>query len=89
MARASRTRPSDPETPVVLSVTELSRDPAAALERARKTGQPLVITQRRRAAAVVLSVEAYERTERELHFLRLLARGGRDMAPRPEPERER
>src|SRR2546422_4355305 len=54
-----------------------SQDAAAALKRVRATKQPLVITQRGRAAAVMLSVEAYERAEHERQILRLLARGER------------
>jgi len=47
--------------------------------RVRATQQPLVITQRGRAAAVMISVEAYERAEHERQILRLLARGEREI----------
>ena len=53
---------------------------AAVLKRVRASKQPLVITQRGRAAAVMLSVEAYERAEHERQILRLLARGEREIA---------
>jgi len=45
----------------------------------RATQQPLMITQRGRAAAVMISVEAYERAEHERQILRLLARGEREI----------
>jgi PHD/YefM family antitoxin component YafN of YafNO toxin-antitoxin module len=40
----------------------------------------MVITQRGRAAANLLSMESYEETRQELALLRLLARGERDIA---------
>jgi PHD/YefM family antitoxin component YafN of YafNO toxin-antitoxin module len=40
----------------------------------------MVITQRGRAAAILLSMESYEETRQELALLRLLARGERDIA---------
>lgn len=68
-----------PRVPDMMPVTDLRQDAAAALERVRTTKQPLVITQRGRAAAVMISVEAYERAEHERQILRLLARGEREI----------
>jgi len=65
--------------PDIIPVTDLRQHAAAALKRVRATKEPLVITQRGRAAAVMLSVEAYERAERERHILRLLARSDREI----------
>lgn len=64
----------------VIPVTDLRQDAAAALKRMRDSGQPLVITQRGRAAAVMVSIEAYEASEQERHLLRLLAKGDREIA---------
>ena len=69
-----------PKVPDIIPVTDLRQDAAAALKRVRASNQPLVITQRGRAAAVMLSVEAYERAEHERHLLRLLARGEKEIA---------
>ena len=66
--------------PDIIPVTDLRQDAAAALKRVRASKQPIVITQRGRAAAIIVSVDAYERAERERHILRLLARGGREIA---------
>jgi prevent-host-death family protein len=66
--------------PDIIPVTDLRQDAAAALKRVRMSKQPLVITQRGRAAAVMLSVEAYERAEYERQILRLLARGEREIS---------
>jgi len=46
----------------------------------RKSAQPVVITQRGRAAAIMVSPESYERSEHERQILRLLARGEREIA---------
>jgi len=68
-----------PKMPDIIAVTDLRQDAAAALKRVRASKQPVVITQRGRAAAVMLSVEAYERAEHERQILRLLARGEREI----------
>ena len=68
------------KVPTIIPVTDLRQDAAAALKQARSTHQPLVITQRGRAAAVLLSLEAYERGERECQLLYLLARGEQEIA---------
>jgi prevent-host-death family protein len=59
----------------IMPITDLRQNAASALAAIRNSGEPLVITQRGRAAAVLLSVEAYERGERERTLLRLLAKG--------------
>jgi len=69
-----------PKVPDIIPVTDLRQDAAAALKRVRASNQPLVITQGGRAAAVVLSLEAYERAEHERQLLRLLARGEKEIA---------
>lgn len=68
------------KVPDIIPVTDLRQDAAAALERVRVSKKPLVITQRGRAAAVMLSIEEYERAERERELLRLLARGEKEIA---------
>jgi prevent-host-death family protein len=50
------------------------------LKEARKTKEPIFITQRGRATAVLLSLEAYERSEAERELLLTLARGEREIA---------
>jgi len=44
-------------------------------QAAAASQEPVVITQRGRAAAVMVSAQSYERTQHELEILRLLARG--------------
>jgi prevent-host-death family protein len=69
-----------PKRSDTISVSDLRHDAAAALKRVRTSKQPIVITQRGRAAAVMLSVKAYEQAEHERKILRLLARGEREIA---------
>lgn len=66
--------------PEIVPVTDLRQDAAAVLRRVRSRKQPLIITQRGRAAAVMLSLDAYERGEHERQLLLLLARGEREIA---------
>ncbi len=66
--------------PEVIPVTDLRQDAAAALRKVRSSKQPLVITQRGRATAVMLSIEAFEQAEHERQLLHLLARGEREIA---------
>lgn len=69
-----------PKIPNIIPVTDLRQDAAAALERVRTSRQPVVITQRGRAAAVLLSMEEYERGEHERQLLRLIALGEKEIA---------
>ncbi|MGB6066836.1 MAG: type II toxin-antitoxin system Phd/YefM family antitoxin [Desulfomonilaceae bacterium] len=63
----------------IIPISEFRQDAAKILKKVRDSREPLVITQRGRAAAVMLSVEAYERSEREKELLRLLAKGEREI----------
>jgi len=69
-----------PKIPEIVPITDLRHDSSAVLKRVRASRQPLIITQRGRAAAVMLSVEEYERAENERQILRLLARGEKEIA---------
>jgi prevent-host-death family protein len=63
----------------IIPISDLRKDAAKVLKRVRGSKEPVVITQRGRAAAVLLSVEAYERSERDRELLRLLAKGEREI----------
>ena len=65
--------------PNIVPITDLRQDATAILMRVTKSREPLVITQRGRAAAVMVSVEDYERSQHELELLRLLARGQKEI----------
>ena len=67
------------KVPNMIPVTDLRQDAAGALKRLKASKQPVVITQRGRAAAVLLSMEEYERGEHERQILRLIARGEQEI----------
>jgi prevent-host-death family protein len=66
--------------PEIIPISDLRKDASSVLKRVKASRQPLVITQRGRAAAVMLSIEEYDRAENERQVLRLLARGDREIA---------
>lgn len=68
--------------PEIIPITDLRQGAASVLKRVRSSNQPLIITQRGRAAVVMLKVEEYERAEKERHILRLLARGEKEIGAR-------
>lgn len=61
--------------PHIVPITDLRQDASGVVRRAADTQQPVFITQRGRATAVLVSAKAYERTQHQLEILRLLARG--------------
>ncbi len=65
--------------PNIIPITDLRQDASAIVKRVAASREPLVITQRGRAAAVMVSMEAYEHSQVELELLRLLARGEKEI----------
>ena len=65
--------------PNIIPISELRQDASAIVKRASSTGDPVFITQHGRASAVLVSAGTYERTQRELEILRILARGEADI----------
>ncbi len=63
----------------IIPVSDLRQGAAKILKQLRDTQEPLIVTQRGRAAAVIVSVEAYEQSEHDKELLRLLARGDREI----------
>lgn len=61
--------------PKIVPISDLRQDAAGIIRRAAASREPVFITQRGRAAAVVVDTATYERTQHELEILRLLARG--------------
>ena len=66
--------------PEIVPISDLRQHAAEVLRGVQETREPVVITQRGRAAAVMLSVEEYERAENEREVLLLLARGEKEIA---------
>ena len=65
--------------PNIIPITDLRQDATSIIKRVTASREPLVITQRGRAAAVMVSMEAYEHSQHELELLRLLARGEKEI----------
>jgi len=68
------------KNPTKIPVGDLQQDASATLKRLRKSKRPLIVTQHGKPAAVLLSVEAYEKGEQEREILKLLALGEREIA---------
>ncbi len=63
----------------IIPVSDLRQDTSNLLKKLRKSKEPLIITQRGRASAVIIGVDAYEESEHEKELLRLLARGEKEI----------
>lgn len=61
--------------PNIIPISDLRQDTAGIIKRAVASNDPVIITQRGRASAVLQSAQAYERTQHENEILRILARG--------------
>jgi prevent-host-death family protein len=63
----------------IIPVSDLRQDTAKLLKQLRKSKDPLIITQRGRATAVIIGLDAYEKSEHEKELLLLLAKGEREI----------
>jgi len=68
------------DDPTVKPVTELKRHATRIIEQLDESRTPLLITERGRAAAVMLDVESYRSMLRKLELLEGIARGERAIA---------
>jgi prevent-host-death family protein len=66
--------------PAIVPVSDLRQNAARVLKDVKKSNRPVFVTQRGRATAVLMSLDAYERSEAERELLLLLARGEREIA---------
>ncbi len=63
----------------IIPVSDLRQNAAKVLKQLKDSNEPLIITQRGRAAAVMQSVETFEQSEHDKELLRLLAKGEREI----------
>ncbi len=68
-----------PKIPQIISISDLRQNASGVVKRLSSSREPLFITQRGRAAAVMVSMKEYEYTQHELEILRLLARGEKEI----------
>jgi len=66
------------KTPKIIPVSDLRQKISDVLKDV-SSGNAVFITQRGRAAAVMVSMKTYERSQHELDILRLLARGEKEI----------
>lgn len=65
--------------PKIVPISDLRQDAPGIVKRVATSREPVFITQRGRAAAVMVSMQTYEHTQHELEILRLLARGEKEI----------
>lgn len=68
-----------PSAPKIIPISDLRQNASEVVKGVSTTRQPVFIAQRGRAAAVMVSMEAYEEAQRELDILRLLAKGEKEI----------
>ena len=66
--------------PTIIPISDLRQDTAGVIKRVVASDEPVVITQRGRATAVLVSADAYARSQHEHEILRALARGDAEIA---------
>ncbi len=66
--------------PKIIPISELRREVASIVKDISTSPDPVVITQRGRAAVVMVSAESYQRSQHELEILKILARGEQEIA---------
>jgi len=66
-------------TPKIIPISDLRQEASNIVKKVAASREPVFITQRGRAAAVMVSMDSYEKTQNELEILRLLARGEKEI----------
>ena len=67
------------KTPQIIPISDLRQNASGIVKQLSSSTVPLFITQRGRAAAVMMSMQEYEYNQQELEILRLLARGEKEI----------
>ena len=68
-----------PKAPKIIPISDLRQNASDIVKRVASSREPIFITQRGRAAAVMVSMKDYEHTQHENEILRLLARGEKEI----------
>ena len=68
-----------PKSPRIIPSSDLRQNASDVVKGVSSSREPVFITQRGRAAAVLASMQAYEDFQHELAILRLLARGEKEI----------
>lgn len=65
--------------PKIIPISDLRQNVSGIIKSVAASHEPLFITQRGRATAVMVSMKDYEHTQHELEILRLLACGEKEI----------
>ncbi len=65
--------------PRIIPISDLRQDAAGIIKGIGDSREPVVITQRGRATAVLVSAQSYQQTQHELEILKILARSEREI----------
>jgi len=65
--------------PQIVPISEFRKEAACLVKQVAGSKEPLVITQRGKAAVVMVGAEAYQRSQKELEILKILVQGEKDI----------
>ena len=68
-----------PTVPKIIPISDLRQNASDVVKRLSSSREPVFITQRGRAAAVMVSMEVYQNSQHEMDVLHLLARGEKEI----------
>lgn len=68
-----------PKSPRIIPISDLRQNASDVVKGVSSSREPVFITQRGRATAVLVSMQTYEDSQHELDILRLLARGEKEI----------
>ena len=69
-----------PRAPKIIPISDLRQNASNVIKSVASSREPVFITQRGKAVAVVVSMADYERSQHEMDVLHLLARGEKEIA---------
>ena len=69
-----------PRAPKIIPISDLRQNASDVVKSVSSSREPVFITQRGRAAAVMVSMEVYQNAQHEMDILHLLARGEKEIA---------
>jgi prevent-host-death family protein len=67
------------KAPKIIPISDLRQNASDVVKSVSASREPVFITQRGRAAAVMVSMQTYEESQHELDILKLLARGEKEI----------
>jgi prevent-host-death family protein len=68
-----------PTVPKIIPISDLRQNASGVVKSVSSSREPVFITQRGRATAVMVSMEAYQNSQHEMDVLHLLARGEKEI----------